>query len=341
MDNVIDGGTLIILTGAGFSKNWGGLLTAELTERIAASQCLSHFPSVRLNFFEKGNYEEVLHEVRELGDKTEIHAAERATIEAYEFQESLFNTSSSISSLFGLSDLILDWYRQGGSVIWFTLNQDLLVESAYPVVSNSTFLVDESGPGVATYPPSLYLPGVAGGDEINRDMFGTNQRFVIGTDIEPTPLNSKRVPYIKLHGSMNWVTASGRPCLVYGRNKQSQVESDEMGLLLRYRDLLQARIPTANHVFVIGYSFGDGYVNEALSRTGRLHVFDTSGLQPLMGKLLQLRTLRWDSSWIGEERGVLTKTLNRVRSVWSKPINEVFDLGSPFLSELRKILDLT
>ena len=68
---------------------------------------------------------------------------------------------------------------------------------------------------------------------------------------------------IKLHGSCNWTSFDGSEMMVIGRGKKIQTEP----LLKRYFDIFDYVLSRGLHrLFIIGYGFGDIYINETISK---------------------------------------------------------------------------
>jgi hypothetical protein len=93
-------------------------------------------------------------------------------------------------------------------------------------------------------------------------------------------------PYFKLHGSSNWVDrATGRQLLVMGGNKPSTIEQHPI-LKWNYGQFREYLARPNTRLMVIGYSFGDEHINQAIGDAAdrgylRLFIIDPSGLDVL------------------------------------------------------------
>ena len=93
---------------------------------------------------------------------------------------------------------------------------------------------------------------------------------------EPFRLNEKLQPYIKLHGSSDWIDLSkGEPLLVMGGNKTATI--DRYAILRWNHDQFKMALSKADtRLMVIGYGFRDKHINghiQAVSDSGRLRLF--------------------------------------------------------------------
>jgi len=74
----------------------------------------------------------------------------------------------------------------------------------------------------------------------------------------------QRLQYIKLHGSMNWRKREGSSVMVIAGRKREQIES--VPLLNWYLNKFQDVLDNDEiHLCLIGYGFGDPYINELLA----------------------------------------------------------------------------
>ena len=102
---------------------------------------------------------------------------------------------------------------------------------------------------------------------------------------EPFRLEPSRQPYFKLHGSSNWVREPGGRVIILGGNKAAGIAQEP--LLRWYHEQFVARLQEDNcKLMVIGYSFGDRHINDAIMEAadlGRLGLFivDPEGVDVL------------------------------------------------------------
>lgn len=127
------------------------------------------------------------------------------------------------------------------------------------------------------------------------------------------------IPYLKLHGSVDWTTTDGDdlqvggqgesqriPALVYGQREKLRSTGPFLQLLESFR----RRLASADRLIVSGYSFGDEHVNAIIRRwmltkpDGKLLVVDP-GFPDLYGYGVPQLDL-WHQFGAGEKRPVRT-----------------------------------
>jgi hypothetical protein len=195
--------THILLTGAGFSFNWGGLLANDMFSRLLGSTLLDDTLRQMLwrNRANSGGFEDVLATLQNALDadgkrRYDILTSELVglfngmglafTQREFEFRNPP-DTRYSVASFLPRFDAI------------FSVNQDTLLEQKYvPFVSNGRW-------GGAHLPGLKHLAGFTPTGSVH-------DRFAV---MEPNPsdfrISPRMQPYIKLHGSCNWVEGSAGP----------------------------------------------------------------------------------------------------------------------------------
>jgi hypothetical protein len=94
----------------------------------------------------------------------------------------------------------------------------------------------------------------------------------------------KYQPFIRLHGSHNWITNDGEQMLVLGADKAKTIASN---VVLRwYSELFDRDLSEPVKLMIIGYGFRDPHINETLLKSARanhlkLFVIDTLGARAL------------------------------------------------------------
>jgi hypothetical protein len=152
---------------------------------------------------------------------------------------------------------------------FYTLNQDTFIESNY---LNTNIREGSAGkllsiempgverpPGQEFQPPGLWQP-----------------------KLPPYFITERAQPYIKLHGSSNW-TLPGQAdlMLILGGNKATEINSQP--LLSWYHQQFRDALKLPNtRVVIIGYSFSDSHINNALCDAApygtQFFIIDPSGL---------------------------------------------------------------
>ena len=162
----------------------------------------------------------------------------------------------------------------------FTLNQDLLLERHY-LNDNIQLSQPRKWNG-------WQIPGLK--------PFNTSSQ---GFDPTPAPARAQMPddpanftekpgaqPYYKLHGSTNWIGggAGQERLLIMGGNKA--VEINQYPLLAWYHKQFEEYLARSTRLMVIGYSFSDQHINQAIIRAAnkgalRLFIIDPHGVDVL------------------------------------------------------------
>jgi SIR2-like domain len=158
----------------------------------------------------------------------------------------------------------------------FTLNQDLLIERHY--LNGNIELSSYLQWGGWQIPGTRQIQGDGWPDP------GATQRFPLPPSdfcIEPD-----RQPYFKLHGSSNWIDGnSGQQLLVIGGNKATTIRQHPI-LEWNYKRFEEYLAKPGMNLMVIGYSFGDDHINQAIAEAAdhsdlRVFIIDPLGVDVL------------------------------------------------------------
>jgi hypothetical protein len=312
--------TLILLTGAGFSRNWGGWLANEAFEYILGRPEIGKELRRRLwqDKIQRRGFEDTLGELQRQTQKGDQSAAEMVR----EFMGALVAMFDEMNR--GLSRATFEWQNETSMMVRpflacfdyvFTLNQDLLLERHYL----------NHGPSGKF--DRLQMPGL--------------KPVAPGKDAKWTPDHTKlkieprQQPYIKLHGSSDWVRDSGEPLLVLGGGKSDEIRQDV--LLHWYQDQFSEALHRHGaKLMVIGYSFGDKHINEVIG-----HAADQGGLTLFIVDPEGVDVL---DKWKGYQ-GVpppqpLRDQLNpHIRGASRRPLSVTFDRDSVEHSKLMAFLN--
>jgi SIR2-like domain len=246
-----------LLTGAGFSRNWGGWLADEAFEYLLGQTETD--PKLR----------EYLWNSRDEGRGFEDALAWLQYDSDYRFdaqvEQNLRNLTSALLRMFAAMGRgfqggpfeFQDKHVQRTCAFFlsqfdaiFTVNQDTLLESRYFHCLTDRF-VDCYTPGVANTDALLTIDNVA------------DPYFVLKTpDTASFSLIPHLQPYFKLHGSIDWITKR-EMLLILGGSKEESIKRHP--ILTWYHEEFLARITVPNaRIMVIGYSFRDDHINRAL-----------------------------------------------------------------------------
>jgi SIR2-like domain len=273
--------TTILLTGAGFTRNWGGWLASEAFEYLLGCPEIAASREARgllWRFKDSGGFEAALAEVQlrwtrdPRAHQAELDAMQSAiqrlftdmnaallAINAFEFQQS---RDYQVAAALVRFDAI------------FTLNQDLLLEHHY-LNDNVSLLSNGRWNG-------YQLPGLAPSPRAGFEHLHTPA----GQQFMPVAPNEFRVhagaqALFKLHGSSNWIERVAGPILVMGGRKEKEIEFHPIlnWYMGKFEEMAWAG---GTRLMVIGYGFRDAHINRVIEKGAnefglRLFVIDPSG----------------------------------------------------------------
>ena len=250
--------THILLTGAGFTHNWGAWLGSEAFEYLMG--CRELDDAVRAELWADKN--------RGLGFEATLgRLQQQARTDARQMGRVQALTAA-LSGMFNMMDMGLkqqqfeatnDMRFQLGPFLarfdaLFTLNQDLLLERHY-------------FPGMELMNPRRWSGAHSPGIGAPAPAHTYSADLQVSAHRSPLPKDQFRVegniqPYFKLHGSSNWF-ADGEQMLVMGGNKHEAIGAS--ALLRWYWERFNFHLcQGGTKLMVIGYGFGDPHVNAAL-----------------------------------------------------------------------------
>jgi|SRR5882672_3624507 len=250
----------ILLTGAGFTRNWGGLLASEFVGELCGR--LQNRPHMNEMLRVQNNFEETLGIRRSFvtsapGDQAaeDVRQLEAAIIET--FRE--MNTAIAKRALNSANDVpcsIRRFLARFDAI--YSLNQDLFFELHYDQMELES---DGRWHG-------YYFPGVAVSPE-----FRNAARAIDRVTFELTALNEVTrergvQPIYKLHGSSNWRTEGGERVLVIGTGKEETISGNR--LLSQYQRSFRADLRKGKtELMTVGYGFADTHINALLLQAAR------------------------------------------------------------------------
>jgi hypothetical protein len=274
--------TDILLTGAGFSYNWGGWLSSEAFEYLLG--CPEITPQIRAALWATQNFEQTLNDFRvAAGQSTSPQTHE--TLRIYErMLQSMFDSMNNafkqvelnpLNESLSLSGYPIDYVRQFLTHfdIIFTLNLDTLLELKYK--SGNVMHRLSSGRW-----NSIHMPGV---EPITQSGQSYGPPGLYKPSGRPLEFPHGLQPYIKLHGSSNWRDGEAT-MLIMGGNKGPDI--DRHPLLKAYKEYFVKQLCQADtRLVVIGYSFQDSHINDIILRAAavgaKLFIVDPRGVNVL------------------------------------------------------------
>jgi len=254
----------ILLTGAGFTANFGAPLAKEMWSKILNNPKIESIPEVRELLMSDFDFEQVYSDVSRMGkfSSEQKELFQKIVLEAYsDMDETLktyvhggFNQYGSYWS--NVSRFLGSFAGSGNEVgVHFTLNQDLLLERAIQI---HPLGMAASQPQYREYWDNITLHGL---NPLNSIILPDEKTL---EDYKTKNLSSVgNMYYVKMHGSHGWLSYTGKNQMVIGKNKVDDIESEP--LLKWYFELFKEALYRKDvNLFVIGYSFRDQHVNDCL-----------------------------------------------------------------------------
>jgi len=261
----------ILLTGAGFTRNFGGSLSEDMaTEIFNELDKKEDNALVKILRNEGFDYESAYQAIVSDSaftdeEKEKINVIMKAVYKNLDDKicNEIITHSTTISSF--QSELLNKLIPEGDMGYFFTLNQDLFIERNRGRITDVTY-----------YRPAANIMVKHGWAEFNDELY-----CIIDDDgwikkkeeyekklskIKSGSDNGKNIAYIKLHGSMDWlIKAEGESLMVIGGDKKKHIE--KYPLLSWYYDIFERVINKNNtKLLIIGYGFNDPHINEVLNK---------------------------------------------------------------------------
>lgn len=268
----------VLLTGAGFTKPFGGFLADEMWAVILNQPEIRQYPDLRRRMLEELNYETLYDEVltsdnyrtrdrEKCAFRTAIrnayqHMHENICRDDVRHRSSASGACRSFVARFAGS--------AGEKGFFFTLNHDLFMERFYP---NEKVESQVRIPGLP--PKPKWFNGHLGPkleQDDQDDYVRLPRREMVEQEKERFwARSSERFAYIKLHGSYGWITRrDGTDCMVIGHAKTEIIRNE--ALLQWYLSLFEEVLQTGErNLVVIGYGFRDEHINNVIADAVRNH----------------------------------------------------------------------
>jgi len=292
----------LLLLGAGFTANFGAPVSSQVWND------LFNWPNIQKNvklrstlksYRDKSDFEGFFEEVMY---RSNFSDQEKATVAAAVIEifarinshiESLMMHGNSSGVDFNKLALFLQRFSnmsQGNGFI-FTLNQDLFLEK----LINKYIRKDTRFANYSVAYPAINVPFI---DPTWKSQLPSKE-WLEDWLSKPNLGGSVHAPrefplYVKLHGSSGWTQENGKLSIpVIGKNKSQQIQREP--LLNWYQDLFKNALNERVDIWVIGYSFSDAHINDALIKSmqkhhSSLYVIDTKSHNHFMNSILGFNT---------------------------------------------------
>ncbi|WMW22419.1 SIR2 family protein [Methanolobus mangrovi] len=287
----------ILLLGAGFTKNFGGLLANEMWAEIFNHEKIQNQPRLRTLMLNDFDYESVFYSVLEgfedakglLGDKNELilfeteekNAMMKATTSAYHYIDEILREYVKNRP----HPTELDYFNE---LICQIGSQNIIRNPIVNESGETTYAFQDTGSKnfIFTLNQDLFFERLSRKDRyanISIPGIDNNSKWFTTFFNEPLEasdfcklptedeLNGRNILdegnyfLIKLHGSCNWFSFDDSEMMVIGRGKESKIQKEP--LLKEYFEIFDAVISRgAGRLLIIGYGFGDAHINEIISK---------------------------------------------------------------------------
>jgi SIR2-like protein len=313
--------THLLLTGAGFTSNFGGFLSRGLWDRLFNK--VSGNKDLRELLYREQSFEtayaSALSGPYPSEAKSEMAAAILAVFK--ELDDIVRNWNWNPGSAYPVNEYrirrLIDRFsgvRNQSSGFFFTLNQDLFVERMY---YPDPRVVRLELPGIQN--PSrlpLFEPHFRTAQVEEQDFLVVPQEEFAESDLP----NRVGFYYVKLHGSFGWKSTDGVLPMVIGQGKGDAIRGS--GLLSWYFRTFEAAISAGNRrLLILGYGFGDAHINSVIDKAAMETGLEVAIMTRDRGKLLHTLQERDDCKGI----------LMGLRYIYDRPLREMFP-GDPSLS---------
>ncbi len=276
---------LIMLTGAGFSKNFGGFLAREMWQMMFNHPLTAKNQAIRDSLLETQDFEQSYSDILESSLEDSVKADMNTIVsDAYKNLDVSVRVHPLMRvdtcNTYSLNEDFLNFFthrKDGKQGMFFTLNQDLLMErhqgwwSNWPGISkqqirSEPYRVHDITPGqIIVLDSNITKEAIY--EELKNGDFG----------------------YFKLHGSFGWTSSDGKNQLVVGKNKTGLIEKEP--LLRAYLEIFEETLKSGNKkLWIMGYGFGDTHINKIIAEAIRdyglsIYVVTTSSIDAIKKNL--------------------------------------------------------
>lgn len=270
----------ILLLGAGFSRNWGGLLANEVFDYLIGRDEVAgdeYLGGLLWKYRTTGGFENALAEVQAafVRDPAKygpiLHRFQAAVSSVFDRMNNAFFAAPGMEFQQHVHRMLQTFLVRFDAL--FTLNQDVLLEHHY------FRHIGLAAPNRWNGPQLPGLRRIPNPTEAIDPSWGKDTWVPL--DPENFRIEDRLQPCFKLHGSSNWTDSDGGSLMVIGGDKSRTIRSHAV-LGWYFEQFRQYLFAPNTRLFVIGYGFRDQHVNEtiieAVQRRGlKFFVIDPSG----------------------------------------------------------------
>jgi hypothetical protein len=255
-------GKIYLLTGAGFSHDFGGYLADEMWREIFNHEAVKKQPKLANITSNDFDYESIYYKIHSDPQQysiEEMKVIDKAILQAYlSIDARIKNAGRKYSQLIYDVNKMIERFssscRFGGGGFFFTLNQDYYVERWF---SSSNIILHHP-----------YINNANTGWHMGDKDF--DDKYYVVAPQEPLKheesLNVANLHYIKLHGSFNWKRSDGSNLMIIGQDKEKRIAEER--LLTCYSDIFIRELNNKDvKLLVIGYGFLDDYINKIIANS--------------------------------------------------------------------------
>jgi len=252
----INSKNLILLTGSGFTKNFGGFLGYEMWSLIFNHPLIQSNAKLKEILVNEPNYELAYNDIiNDSGSsEEEINIIKKAVEETYSnlddnIKKWNFNNDNPTSlNIYGFRKFITrfigsDSNEQG---FFFTLNQDIFME-------REQFGYIPLGMSKLSHIPIW---------DFKREHYKIMPSVEVVNSMQDIS-NYGNLLYVKLHGSYGWLSSNNQTQMVIGSNKLDHINKEP--LLKWYLEIFNNVINSGNKkIVIVGYGFADEHINDII-----------------------------------------------------------------------------
>ncbi len=247
----------VLLTGAGFTKTFGGYLASEMWATILNQPEVQDSPEILkgMRDLENLDYEMFYEDIQANGteqQKKDLNAAIRSAFK--EMDDNIRTCKPPLPRGHRCCQFISRIVQDQTPTFIFTLNQDMFFEHFHD--RDKITVV----PGLPEHLRRFR--------EADHDSCDFSLRLPSVEELEPRKVELfkkgfAQIAYVKLHGSQGWLSHGGSDAMVIGTQKASRIESEP--LLKWYFSLFDQVLNRPDtRLLIVGYSFRDEHINQCI-----------------------------------------------------------------------------